>query len=92
MKQKISWFTLQCPNNVHTSRSKLCMAIQFVSFTLCCKRFVEMQHWAEVLFNGGINVLEKGEGAQKTTNILAPRRAINNTSIAVVNCSTKVGV
>ncbi len=65
-KQKISQLTLRSLNNVLTSRLKLCTTIQFSSFTFSWKRFVEMQHWIEVLFNGGMNVLRKEEWAQKT--------------------------
>ncbi len=34
------------------------------------KEVLEMQHWTEVLFNGGINILGKEEWAQKTTHSL----------------------
>ncbi len=55
---------------IPTLRSKLRMEIQFPSFMLCWKRYVKMQHWTEVLFNSGINVLGKGERAQKSTCML----------------------
>ncbi len=70
MKQKISRHSLRSPNNVHTSSSKLYMAIQFQTFTQCWNRFVEMQNWTDVLFNSGIHVLVKGERAQKITHSL----------------------
>ncbi len=41
--------------------------MQFPLFTLHRKRFMEMQFWTKVLFNSGINILKKAEGAQKTT-------------------------
>ncbi len=70
MRQKISWFPLQCPNNLHASRLKLCAAIQFPSFACRGNRLVEMQHWTEVQFSNGVNVLGKGEWALKTTHSL----------------------
>ncbi len=79
MKQKISRLSWS-PNNMHTSRSKLCVAVQFLLFTLCGYVTLDrstIQWWHKCFREGGVSTEDNPQSGYFST-------VINNTSIAIV--------